>query len=122
MQLPVFSGHSVVARAVAPCAGWLLALLLAGLGATAQAADPQIDQGRMLFQQTSPACATCHALREAGATGAIGPDLDELQPDQDQIRAVLRDGSGAMPSFADRLSEQQIKAVTAYVLWATRPR
>lgn len=106
---------------------WLatgLALLLAGSGVAAQEVDArQLEQGRLLFQkQASPACATCHTLREAGAEGSIGPDLDELQPTHDQIRAVLRDGSGAMPSFEDQLSEEQLEAVTAYVLWATRQR
>lgn len=100
-----------------------LALLLIGAGAHAQAPDAKLlAQGRLLFQkEASPSCATCHTLHEAGAEGAIGPDLDELQPTQQQIRAVLRDGSGAMPAFAGKLSEEQLQAVTAYVLWATRP-
>ena len=104
---------------------WLAAglmLLLAAAGAPAQEVDAQqLEQGRLLFQsQSSPSCATCHALREAGAEGAIGPDLNELQPTHDQVRAVLRDGSGAMPSFAEQLSEGQLEAVTAYVVWASR--
>ncbi|HMN21595.1 MAG TPA: cytochrome c [Ottowia sp.] len=103
--------------------GLLLALVV-GAGAHAQAPDAKVlEQGRLLFlKQANPTCATCHTLAEAGATGAIGPDLDELQPGHDQVRAVLRDGSGAMPSFAGQLSEEQLEAVTTYVLWATRPR
>lgn len=102
-----------------------LALLLFACGhAVAQDADAQqLAQGKVLFQkQASPACATCHTLREAGAAGTIGPDLDDLQPTREQIRAVLRDGSGPMPSFAGQLTEEQLQAVTAYVLWATRQR
>jgi cytochrome c553 len=80
----------------------------------------QIDAGKAVFmKQAAPTCATCHTLKDAGASGAIGPDLDELKPSEQQIRAVLRDGSGAMPSFEGTLSKEQLDAVTAYVYWAT---
>ncbi len=98
------------------------ALLLAA--ATAQAADPaQLAAGKLLFQtQAVPACAVCHTLKDAGAAGTIGPDLDELQPDRDQVLAALRDGVGIMPSFADKLSAEQIEALVSYVVSATHPR
>lgn len=89
----------------------------------AQAApdEAEIDLGRQVFQQlASPTCAACHALQDAQASGPIGPDLDELQPSAEQIRTVLRDGSGPMPSFDGKLTEEQIEAVVNYVVWATR--
>lgn len=99
------------------------AALLWALGAPAPAMAQdaaQLEQGKQVFMQDAvPTCATCHALADAGASGPIGPDLDELQPDHDQILAALRDGPGAMPSFADSLSAEQIEAVAAYVVSAT---
>lgn len=91
--------------------------------APATAADEAVlDEGRTLFQTGAvPACAVCHTLQDADASGAIGPDLDELQPSRDQILAVLRDGSGAMPSFSESLSDEQRQAIADYVVWATQP-
>lgn len=105
---------------------WRLAVpaVFLGMGGMAAAEAPsqaQIDAGKAVFmKQAAPTCATCHTLKDAGSTGNIGPDLDELKPSEQQIRAVLRDGSGAMPSFEGTLSKEQLDAVTAYVYWATR--
>lgn len=104
-----------------------LAALACGVLAFAAAApataadDPVPAEGKTLFQTGAvPACAVCHTLQDAGATGAIGPNLDDLQPNRDQILAVLRDGSGAMPSFGESLSDEQRQAVADYVVWATQ--
>lgn len=95
------------------------ALLFAGLG---QAADEaQLELGKALFTTDAKpmACAICHTLKDAGSSGNIGPDLDDLQPEHDAILAVLRDGSGPMPSFEDDLSPEEMEAVAAYVLSVT---
>lgn len=100
------------------------ALGLAACGAAfAGAPDAaRLEEGRALFQKKAvPACAVCHTLQDAQATGPIGPDLDELQPDRDQVLAALRDGGGAMPSFEETLTQAQREAVADYVVWATRP-
>lgn len=60
-------------------------------------------------------CATCHTLKAAGATGTIGPDLDQVQPSAAIVSAIVKSGGGVMPSFADKLSAGQIAAVAAYV-------
>lgn len=79
-----------------------------------------LDEGKALFQsKATPACAICHTLQDADATGTIGPDLDELKADMDRIKQVMMEGMGAMPSFADTLSDEQRDAVAAYVLHAT---
>ena len=100
------------------------ALALAACGtAFADAPDAaRLEEGRALFQKNAvPACAVCHTLRDAQATGPIGPNLDELQPDRDQVLAALRDGGGAMPSFAETLIQEQREIVADYVMWATHP-
>ena len=60
-------------------------------------------------------CASCHTLADAGATGTIGPNLDATQPSFDLAVDRVTNGLGGMPSFADQLSEQQIRDVAAYV-------
>src|SRR3546814_2161320 len=66
-----------------------------------------------------PACAVCHALSDAGSSGAIGPDLDELKPDAARIKKVLQEGMGVMPSFANSMDEASMDAIAAYVVHAT---
>jgi mono/diheme cytochrome c family protein len=63
----------------------------------------------------SAGCTGCHTLADAGATGAIGPNLDAAQPPYDLVVERVTNGQGGMPSFQDTLSEQQIQDVAAYV-------
>jgi cytochrome c6 len=89
----------------------LLAVLCAA-GAHAQ------EEGRRLFSSVTPACALCHTLRDAGATGAIGPSLDELKPDRERVLKALRTGIGQMPAFV-QLTQAQMEALASYVEAAT---
>ncbi|WOI55502.1 cytochrome c [Palleronia sp. LCG004] len=74
------------------------------------------EDGRAIFSETSqPQCALCHVLADADATGKVGPNLDELKPDVDQVRAAVTSGVGVMPAFADTLSEEEIETVSTYV-------
>jgi cytochrome c6 len=61
------------------------------------------------------ACGSCHTLADAGATGTIGPNLDESMPPPQLVVERVTNGLGIMPSFADTLSEEQIQDVAAYV-------
>lgn len=83
------------------------------------AADDDASQmalGKTLFMTGAvPPCATCHALKDAGATGAIGPMFDDLQPDADRVIAALKNGIGAMPSYRSSLSDEQMRALARYV-------
>lgn len=97
---------------VVACVG----LAVASLGA--QADDR--EAGRKLFTSgTSPACAVCHTLRDAQTTGEIGPVLDEIKPDEERVAKALRNGLGVMPSFRDKLSDQEIALLARYVAQAT---
>ena len=97
-----------------------VAAILAGLACgTASGADDDaalMALGKTLFTVGAvPPCATCHALKDAGATGAIGPAFDDLQPAPDQVIAVLKSGIGAMPSYRGSLSDEQMRALARYV-------
>ena len=100
----------------------LLALALPALAATAAHAGEaeQMALGKKLFATATPACAVCHTLKDAGAEGAIGPVLDELQPDAARVARALRDGIGTMPSFKATLSDADIDALALYVSKASR--
>jgi mono/diheme cytochrome c family protein len=63
----------------------------------------------------SAGCANCHTLKAAGATGSVGPDLDQLQPDASTVSDIVRSGGGGMPSFSGKLSDAEITAVASYV-------
>lgn len=96
----------------------LAALLLTAFAGTSAHADQaaQMARGKELFTTAAvPACAVCHTLKDAGAEGAIGPVLDELQPDAARVARALKDGIGSMPSFKATMSEADIAAVALYV-------
>ena len=68
--------------------------------------------GAQLFKDN---CATCHG---ADGQGAVGPQLagqvtKSFPNIEDQIKFVS-EGSGGMPSFAGKLSPQQIRQVVEY--------
>lgn len=64
----------------------------------------------------SAGCGGCHELEAANASGTIGPNLDDSQPDAALVLDRVTNGRGAMPAFKDDLSEQQIADVAAYVV------
>ena len=68
----------------------------------------------------SAGCGGCHTLEAAGSSGTVGPELDQAQPDPSLVTQRVTNGQGAMPSFADSLSEQEIADVAAYVSESTR--
>lgn len=69
--------------------------------------------GKAVFE--SAGCGTCHTLADAGASGSVGPDLDASKPSRELVVDRVTNGQGAMPSFSDELSEEQIAEVAAYV-------
>jgi len=73
--------------------------------------------GKAVF--TSAGCVGCHTLADAGATGTVGPNLDDAKPDKDLVITRVTKGMGAMPPFAGQLTDQQIADVAAYVVQAT---
>ena len=64
----------------------------------------------------SGGCGGCHTLEAAGTSGTIGPNLDDTKSDFALVVDRVTNGRGAMPSFKDGLSEQQIADVAQYVV------
>ena len=76
-------------------------------------ADADVVAGKEVFE--SAGCVGCHTLADAGATGNVGPNLDEAKPSADLVVTRVTNGMGAMPPFKGQLSEKQIQDVAAYV-------
>jgi cytochrome c553 len=82
--------------------------------ATTPAVEGDPVAGKEVFLGSS-ACGGCHTLADAGSTGAVGPNLDESQPDYELALDRVTNGQGGMPAFSGSLSEQQLADVAAYV-------
>jgi cbb3-type cytochrome c oxidase subunit III len=62
-------------------------------------------------------CAGCHTLKNAGSTGTVGPNLDQLAAAL-TVAIVARqvtNGGAVMPAFKGKLTPAQIQAVAQYV-------
>ena len=69
--------------------------------------------GKAVF--TSAGCSSCHTLKDAGSTGNVGPNLDQLKPAFAIVKHQVENGGGPMPAFKGTLSAKQIDDVSAYV-------
>ena len=79
----------------------------------AATATGDVAAGKQIF--TSMGCTACHTLKDAGATGTIGPNLDLLKPPAALVVERVTNGGNVMPPFKGRLTTQQIADVAAYV-------
>ena len=89
----------------------LLAAGCGGSGATSSA------PGAKVF--ASAGCGGCHTLKAADAKGQVGPNLDELKPDESTVARQVRHGGNGMPAFGQKLSSQQIAQVASFVASAS---
>ena len=95
---------AVISLAVAGCGGGSSKKPSGGSSATS---------GAQVF--ATAGCKTCHTLKAAGATGQVGPNLDQIKPLEETVEHQVTVGGGAMPSFKGTLTPAQIKAVAQYV-------
>ncbi|WP_205041988.1 c-type cytochrome [Rhodoligotrophos defluvii] len=114
--------HAIGIRLGMSCGSGLAILLVLGaLAGVAQEAGTTAGQeGREIFTQAQPACAICHTLADAGASGKIGPNLDTLEPTEERVRLAVRGGADGMPAYRDILSEEEIATVAEYVATVSR--
>jgi mono/diheme cytochrome c family protein len=69
--------------------------------------------GKQVF--ASAGCGGCHTLKAAGATGTVGPNLDQLKPTEPVVDRQVTNGGGAMPAFKGQLTPAEITAVAKFV-------
>ncbi len=72
-----------------------------------------LTQGKDVFQHAG--CTSCHTLADAGATGTVGPNLDQAKPPKALVVDRVTNGKGVMPSFKGQLTAAEIEAVATYV-------
>ncbi len=90
-----------------------VAAFVAAAAGSGNAAPAQVGtDGKAIFQAD---CSSCHTLKAAGASGTIGPNLDQLKPSQSIVEHQVEVGGGVMPAFKGKLSDEQITAVASYV-------
>lgn len=73
--------------------------------------------GKQVFDTAG--CSGCHTLKAAGATGTVGPNLDQLKPAEQIVVHQVENGGGVMPAFKGQLSPTQIQNVAAFVYTST---
>jgi cytochrome c6 len=69
--------------------------------------------GKEVFETAG--CKSCHTLKDAAATGTVGPNLDDAMPPTALVIDRVTNGKGVMPSFSGQLTPKQIADVAAYV-------
>ncbi len=92
----------------------LVALIAASCGGDEEepAAPSGGGGGQQLFSDN---CGNCHTLAAAGASGKVGPDLDQVQPGPELLTTQVSNGGGGMPAFKGKLTDDQIKQIADYV-------
>lgn len=80
----------------------------AGSGDQANSGDPK--------QVFDSSCGGCHTLADAGTSGKIGPDLDELGPSAAEVVQAIEQGPGQMPDGL--LEGPEAQSVADYVAGA----
>jgi mono/diheme cytochrome c family protein len=97
-------------------------------GGTRQATEGDPAAGKEIFTASAqPPCASCHTLQEAGASGTVGPNLDEVLKGKDAAfihESIVDPGAevatgytaGIMPTtYAQQLDEKQLADLVAFL-------
>ena len=82
-------------------------------GEVAGGGEGEAADGEAIFAEAG--CGGCHVLAVAGASGNIGPNLDDTKPSKELVVDRVTNGMGAMPAFKDSYSAEQIAAVADFV-------
>ncbi len=105
----------LVAVAAAVAALAVGVMLWLGSDSTDSASTPKpelVSQGAVVYARH---CQVCHGAAGQGGTGpALAGDLSDRFPDVADQRAVILLGPKSMPSFANRLTDNEIDAVIAF--------
>jgi mono/diheme cytochrome c family protein len=90
-------------------------LLPAEAAPAAKKSTVNLQRGRTLFNDWS--CGTCHVLKDAGATGQVGPSLDGNRSlTKAFVVNRITHGAGAMPGFGGQLSDAEIAELSGYIV------
>jgi mono/diheme cytochrome c family protein len=95
-------------RSVAVCC-FALAISVAGFTGDLRAGQPP-PNGQPVYERV---CRVCHG---PDGEGAAAPALVPFERELEDVLVIVRDGSGQMPPIsAERVSDEEIAAVVAYL-------
>jgi quinohemoprotein ethanol dehydrogenase len=80
---------------------------------TTGASQGNAEAGKAIYAEQG--CGGCHVFEPAGSSGTVGPNLDDSDVDFEGAVEQIRNGGGGMPAFGDKLNDQQIADVAAFV-------
>jgi len=120
MPANIYRGQDArdIALYVAKCAG------VNACGVTAETAAAPTTTGNTTTTASKPdgkaifasaGCGGCHTLKAAGASGNVGPNLDQVKPSKSRVAHQVEVGGGVMPAFKGTLSDAEIQAVAEFV-------
>ncbi len=115
---PLHVAEFAVAGAIAVFGIVVPVIVLQGDQASAGPSGSKLSASAKEGRETFAArCAQCHILKDAGAIGRVGPNLDNLRPKAaltlDAIKNGRARGQGQMP--AQLIDGDEAKAVAAYI-------
>ena len=96
----------------------ILIILLTLLFSTSLFADNKMELGLDVYNNKAM-CGSCHTMQTAKSKGQVGPNLDMLKPQIQQIIYTVTNGIGIMPAWGDILTFEEIEAVAYYVFKST---
>jgi mono/diheme cytochrome c family protein len=113
-RLALFGCLAATAVAVSACGGSSGGSSSSDTAAatTTGSGSASLAAGKKVFAAN---CGNCHTLADAGTNGAVGPNLDDLEPDAALVAKQVENGGGGMPAFGSQLSAMEIQAVAKYV-------
>ena len=75
------------------------------------------EQGAEVFKSAKPACSMCHGTDGKKMTGTkefASPDVQKMS--DAELAATIKDGKPPkMPAYKDKLTDDQVKALVAYI-------
>jgi cbb3-type cytochrome c oxidase subunit III len=89
-----------------------VAAYVAQVAGTGLTAAKNSTNGKDIFTAN---CGSCHTLADAGTSGTVGPNLDQLKPPLAIVQHQVINGGTVMPAFKGKLTPAQITAVAKYV-------
>ena len=105
----------------APAAGIALAEAPASTKAEAQAITATEDELALGLTKFNQTCVLCHGPGGAGIAGGNAPPVTN-RTDYANIKRVIAGGQGEMPSMAAALSEEEIDAISKYIVKTLGPQ
>ena len=94
--------------------------------------EAPVTDGKQIFTEAQPSCASCHTLADAGSNSSIGPNLDDSLEGKDREyieRAIVEpeadiaagsQGGIMPPNYDETLQPEEVDALVDYLVEVTK--